>query len=369
MEWRKLMATVIGNDNSNWLTGTNGADTIKGYGGNDFLKGGGGSDYLDGGTGIDTAMFTNSPGSVRVDLQTGTGKYNFLPGDIRLYRIENVWGSSYNDTLSGDNGANELLGLDGNDSLLGAGGADVLDGGYGDDGLKGGAGADILNGGPGMDWAYYDGSPAGVTVNLMNNTASGGDAEGDTVIGIEYVFASEFKDTLVGDNNANVFYGNGGNDWLQGYGGADVMFGFLGVDVLEGMDGDDRLFGEYDDDMLTGGMGRDELGGGTGADRFVWYSTDETGTTTGTADMVVDFNFSQGDRIDLSLVDANVYAAGDQAFRFIGTNAFSGTPGEINYYHLDGNTYIQMQTGESADVEGVIRLNGIHTPEAGWFVL
>jgi hypothetical protein len=31
--------------------------------------------------------------------------------------------------------------------------------------------------------------------------------------------------------------------------------------------------------------------------------------------------------------------------------AFSGRPGEINYYHIDGNTYIQMQTGTSPDVE------------------
>ena len=49
--------------------------------------------------------------------------------------------------------------------------------------------------------------------------------------------------------------------------------------------------------------------------------------------------------------------------------AFSGTPGEVRYYHADGNTFIEMQTGTSADVEGVIRLNGIHAPEASWFVL
>ena len=64
-----------------------------------------------------------------------------------------------------------------------------------------------------------------------------------------------------------------------------------------------------------------------------------------------------------------VYAADDQSFRFIGTSAFSGTPGEINYYHLDGNTYIQLQTGMSPDVEGVIRFDGIVTPEASWFFL
>ena len=49
--------------------------------------------------------------------------------------------------------------------------------------------------------------------------------------------------------------------------------------------------------------------------------------------------------------------------------AFSGTPGEINYTHSGGNTYIQLQTGTVADVEGVIRLDGIVTPEASWFML
>jgi serralysin len=82
-----------------------------------------------------------------------------------------------------------------------------------------------------------------------------------------------------------------------------------------------------------------------------------------------DFNVAEGDRMDLSGVDADIYAAGNQAFRFIGNAAFSGTPGEINYVHQNGETLIQMQTGTSADAEGVIRIPGIVTPEASWFVL
>ena len=66
---------------------------------------------------------------------------------------------------------------------------------------------------------------------------------------------------------------------------------------------------------------------------------------------------------------SNVYAAGNQAFTFIGNAAFSGAPGEVRYYQAGGNTYLQMQTGTSVDIEGVIRLDGIHTPEASWFVL
>ena len=96
-------------------------------------------------------------------------------------------------------------------------------------------------------------------------------------------------------------------------------------------------------------------------------STTETSVTAANADVVADF--AAGDRIDVSTIDADVYASGNQAFAFIGSAAFSGTPGEINYYHAAGYTFIQLQTGTSVDVEAVIRLDGILTPQASWFVL
>jgi Ca2+-binding RTX toxin-like protein len=142
--------------------------------------------------------------------------------------------------------------------------------------------------------------------------------------------------------------------------GDDSLKGFGGADTLVGHDGNDRL---------EGGLGADLLRGDLGADRFVWSSIDDTGLTAATADLVADFNAAQGDRIDLSNVDANIYAAGNQAFTFIGTAPFSGAPGEIRYVHSGGDTLIQMQTGIDPDVEGVIRLAGIHTPDASWFVL
>jgi hypothetical protein len=84
------------------------------------------------------------------------------------------------------------------------------------------------------------------------------------------------------------------------------------------------------------------------------------------------------DKIDVSGIDAKT-GPGNQAFTFIGTAAFTlnlstpentdVVPGEIRYYHAGGNTYIEMQTGTAVDVEGVIRLDGIGTPTAGWFVL
>ena len=45
--------------------------------------------------------------------------------------------------------------------------------------------------------------------------------------------------------------------------------------------------------------------------------------------MIRDFSRAQGDDIDLSGIDANAKAAGNQAFSFIGAKAFSGKAGEL----------------------------------------
>jgi serralysin len=86
-------------------------------------------------------------------------------------------------------------------------------------------------------------------------------------------------------------------------------------------------------------------------------------------DVIGDFSRAGGDVIDLSAVDANETISGNQAFTFIGAGRSSGNPGEISYFYEDGDTYIQLQTNTSPEAEGMIRLVGIHTPEASWFVL
>jgi serralysin len=228
----------------------------------------------------------------------------------------------------------------------------------------------------------------GVYVDLSAGTGRSGTAEGDTYASIEMVRGSEHNDTLIGDNGnnelwgedgddiidgsggADKLYGDDGDDRLKGGGGADNLFGGYGNDVLRGMEGDDALVGDDGDDRLYGGDGVDFLAGSHGADAFVWLSTGETGITVASADFIYDFDLAEGDRIDLHSIDADVYAAGNQSFTFIGTAAFSGTPGELNYYYDEnGDTCIQLQTGTSADIEGLIRLHGTVTPEASWFVL
>ncbi|WP_019867241.1 calcium-binding protein [Methylovulum miyakonense] len=146
-----------------------------------------------------------------------------------------------NDRLFGEQGDDQLFGSDssnpagsdrdylyggaGNDKLLGGGDNDTLLGGSGDDTLTGGSGNDKLDGGSGSDTASYIDSTSAVTISLWNNTISGGDAFGDTLINIENITGSKFaNDTLVGNAQANVLDGSGGADIMNGREGNDTYF-------------------------------------------------------------------------------------------------------------------------------------------------
>ena len=168
---------------------------------------------------------------------------------------------SGNDKLSGTSAGEMIMGLGGDDSLYGGGGDDTLDGGAGDDLLVGGAGADTLMGGMGDgDTISYGYSPAGVTINLDDGTARGGNADGDTIVDmgedrVENVIGSEHDDAITGNRYANSLWGRGGNDELDGLRGNDMLFGGSGDDDLDGGRGDDTLEGGYGADVLTGGDG------------------------------------------------------------------------------------------------------------------
>ncbi|MGO1078941.1 calcium-binding protein [Inquilinus sp. CA228] len=265
---------------------------------------------LDGGDGVDWVQYFISDAGVTVDLATGWGSGGWAEGD-ELVGIENVEGSDHADRITGNAAGNKLAGRDGDDVLDGADGADVLsgeagedklwggagadrlEGEAGDDTLRGGAGADVLDGGAGMDFANYQGSSAGVKVDLRTGTGLGGDAAGDVLTGIENLYGSSQDDELIGDDGRNIIGGERGNDILLGHGGADVLSGEDGNDSLLGGDGDDRLvggagsddirggagddsvdagseddivFGEAGDDVLYGGTGGDQLDGGEGND-------------------------------------------------------------------------------------------------------
>ncbi|OWJ59480.1 calcium-binding protein [Inquilinus limosus] len=145
----------------------------------------------------------------------------------------------------------------GNDSISGSGLHDVLMGFDGNDTLRGGGGPDNLDGGTGSDFANYQGSLAGVTVNLLTGVNTGGDAQGDVLTNIENLYGSSNADTLTGDAGRNIIGGELGDDTITGNGGDDSLSGEGSTDTVNGGDGNDRI---------TGGAGVDTLGGDAGSD-------------------------------------------------------------------------------------------------------
>ena len=187
---------LIGNDLFNFINGLGGNDSIFGKGsgdlllggeGNDLLVGGRGDDTLNGGNGFDTANYNDDSFGITASLFSGTVTLtaNGIAETDTLISIENLTGGGGVDLFHGNDLANTLQGMAGSDTLFGEGGADILDGGSGNDSLMGGSGADTIIGGSGRDQAAYSSSTAGVTLNLVTGTGVGGDAQGDTLIGIE----------------------------------------------------------------------------------------------------------------------------------------------------------------------------------------
>ena len=253
---------IIGDENGNVLFGTSGNDSIMGLGGDDQLIGGAGDDLLDGGDGRDLANYGPSQGPILVNLAAGTATGD---GNDILVAIEDVLGSAYDDSLTGDGDYNVLNGGGGDDVIHGAGGDDtVMDGEgndqlFGDDGndqLIGGVGDDLLDGGDGQDIADYGSAAGSVTVDLGAGTSSGADGN-DTLVNIEWISGSAYGDSLTGDGVYNFIAGGGSDDTIHGAGGDDSDFGGDGNDHLYGDDGNDQLVGEAGDDLLDGGEGRD----------------------------------------------------------------------------------------------------------------
>ncbi|MBW8727257.1 MAG: hypothetical protein JF625_19180 [Inquilinus limosus] len=311
----------IGND---LLRGGLGDDSLLGGAGDDTLIGGAGADNLVGGGGIDTASYEGSLAGVNVSIGGNAfGISGDDAGDVISDDIENLSGSVFDDILGGTFTDNVLTGLDGNDRLFGGSGNDIL---------RGGAGADRLDGGFGTDLVTYFGAAIGVTVNLQSGTGANGDAQGDSYVSIENVNGSTAGDVIIGNAGAN---------------------------VLNGFEGNDRL---------TGGAGKDTLTGGIGADRFVFITVGDS-VVGANADRIADFSRAQGDKIDLSGIDASTKAAGNQAFSFIGSALYHHVAGELRFAQFDGTTTIAGDIDGDGASDFHIVLTGTVALTAADFVL
>lgn len=188
---------LTGSHFNDTLTGDSGINIISGDSGNDIIIGGLGADKLDGGTGADTASYEDSASAVTVSLVANAkNSGGSATGDI-LTNFENLKGSSWNDTLTGDSNNNTITG---------------------------GLGADKIDGGTGIDTSSYDDSASAVTVSLLSGAKnSGGSAAGDTLKNIENLTGSKFNDILIGNTSANILTGGLGADTLTCGSGKDIF--------------------------------------------------------------------------------------------------------------------------------------------------
>jgi Ca2+-binding RTX toxin-like protein len=209
----------------------------------------------------------------------------------------------------------EFLGTAGDDKIVGTSENDRIDARGGNDTLVGSSGSDMMIGGDGSDTVNYARSSAAVEIDLFAVLQSGGYADGDMLYGIENVVGSGFADTISGDNNVNQLSGGSGKDSLNGRGGADV------------------------------------LTGGTGADRFVFDSVQNAN-----GDRVTDFG--KGDKLDFSKIDAKASVAGDQAFTWIGSNAFTGAEGQLRTYSDATHVYLAGDVNGDRIADFVVTLDG-----------
>lgn len=378
------------------LDGDAGDDTLNGGTGNDFLSGNAGDDLLSGGMGADSMNgglgndvyvvdnaddMTTEANALKTEIDTVQSSVsrkltpNFENLQLTGTAAINGIGNALNNHITGNSSANVLDGLRGADVMDGADGSDkyVVDnrgdvvaetnadpaiggidtvlasishklganienltittsgavnasGNRLNNVIRAGAGNNVLDGGVGIDKVSYFYATSGVAVDLSitSEQATGGSGT-DTLRNFENIAGSNFNDTLTGSAGANLLDGNGGKDYLTGGHGPDVFF---------------------------------------------FDTVSDTGITNPSRDLIRDFKRAEGDKIDLSAIDADTASASsNEAFSFIGSAAFNpvDATGQIRF---EGSTHVLYgSTDADSDAEFSVQLAGVASLMLNDFVL
>lgn len=235
-------------------------------------------------------------------------------------------GGDDDDDLDGGDDDDDLHGDDGHDVLTGGRGRDRADGGRGDDLFLAGEdeGDDRYIGGDGLDGVTYRGAKAGVAVDLQTGKAQSRGGLDSAAIGldrlqsVERVIGSDFDDDLFGSSRS---------------------------DALDGGAGADRLDGRRGLDRCTGGFG---------ADHFVVGKASDTGLGQ-RADLITDFSVAEGDRIDLSAVDARKGFSKNDRFVFATAAPARAGLDSLGVVWFDGG-YLYASTDRDVAAEFALRV-------------
>jgi len=354
------------------LTGSAYDDVLRTLGTASVIDGGPGADTMEGRLGGDIYYVDNAGDVVIEGAGGGTD-------EVRVRNIASYALSDYVEKLTnitnfvftgtGNGIANEMNGGTTGDTFYGGGGNDTLNGNDGDDLLYGEGDNDLLNGGSGIDYmAGGEGSDTYIVDGTGDTVVeAAGEGTDQVLVSLSsYAMTAHVENmTFTGTGN---FQGTGNNLYneITGLAGDDTLDGAAGADVLYGGLGDDSLIGGDGDDILLGGAGADTLSSGSGGDVYR-FALGDTGTGAG-ADRIVDFTWFY-DKMDLRGIDANPVTAGDQAFSFIGTSAFTATAGQLRYAFDGTDTWVQGDIDGNGVADFEIVLTGNHTLGAGDFYL
>ena len=233
----------------------------------------GGGNTVDTGKGNDVVQNLKESGNV-IRLGNGNDTYIGLGfGSFATDPFDQVFAGKGKDTIAVATFQSRYFGQSGNDTFFSVGWQNTFDGG---------SGTDTISYAPRDDDSTQGGSA--VTIHLGAGTVQTGTSRTETLVSIENATGSGASDVIIGSSVAN---------------------------------------------RLEGAGGFDDLTGGLGADRFVFARVADSQVSDDGIDLVADFSRAQGDRIDVSGIDAKSGVAGNQAFTFIGTGDFTGAKGQL----------------------------------------
>ncbi|MBK9445275.1 MAG: calcium-binding protein [Betaproteobacteria bacterium] len=349
--------TSVGIDTLTSIEGVRGssfADSLTGSSDavDEFFEGREGNDTINGMGGLDQVIYLASRAGVTVNLALGTATGDASVGSDTLSNIENVMGSTFNDSILGNASGNALYaqegndtvdggagndwitGAEGNDSLSGSDGVDYLNGGLGNDTLLGGAGTDTLNAGVGVE--IVDGGTESDTLEVMGDFAhyTRSRPNGtDTVL----VNINGTGENITLRNIENVQFADG----LKTIGQVWEDVASLNPDSITGTAGADNLSGLTGNDTLVGLAGSDTLDGGTGTDSLVGGADNDTYVVDIAADVITEIAAEGTDQVNVAFTAAGTYVLGANVENASITNATAGV-------NVTGNNEANLITGNAA---------------------
>gem|GEM_PF-558988 len=283
------------------LTGNAGANEIRGSAQGDFIDGGGGDDRMIGGGGWDHYT-VDSAGDQVVEL-AGGGDWDRVDTSLAAYTlpdfVEQVFGNSSTQTLTGNGLDNFFLGRGGGDTMIGLGGNDVYVVAPGDTVVEeAGGGTDAIV----TNIAVYA-LPDHVEELRTDNFEQ------------DYVFTGNALDNKISGHARNdVIDGGAGADRMDGWVGDDIYYVDNAGDVVVDITGTDEvrttlvsyslgadienltgllstgqsLTGNGVANRITGGAGNDSIDGGGGADSMEGFDGDDVYVVDSSGDSVVE---------------------------------------------------------------------------------